>query len=110
MILVCSIFFMSTPENPFFQISLPPEFYQYLDQRIARAVDAALKGPAQSKLFTRKEVCQRLAISLPTLSRYVKIGVIKSRRIGTRVLFSESDIQDALKKANLKDENLKIDI
>lgn len=54
------------------------------------------------KYYHRKEVAEVLGLSLPTLDRYSKLGLIKSRRIGNRVLFSEEDIQRALNEGPVK--------
>jgi excisionase family DNA binding protein len=47
--------------------------------------------------LTREEVSSRLHISLPTLNTYTKLGLIPAKRMGTRVLYLESDVQNALK-------------
>lgn len=49
-------------------------------------------------LFTRKETAKKLHITLPTLHKYDKDGLIKSVRIGRRVLYSETEILNALKE------------
>jgi excisionase family DNA binding protein len=49
------------------------------------------------KYLTRLEAAKLLQISLPTLHTYTKLGLIHAKRIGTRVLYSETDVQDALK-------------
>ena len=48
------------------------------------------------KLLTRKETALKLNVTLPTLTKYVKQGKIKSHRIGRRVLFKESDIINSI--------------
>jgi excisionase family DNA binding protein len=56
--------------------------------------------PAQEEsiiYLSRKEVCKLLKISLPTLSRYYKNGVIQGVRVGSRILFTHESIRDALK-------------
>jgi len=50
-----------------------------------------------TKFNTRKETADRLHISLPTLNEYTKKGIITGQRIGSRVLYSEEAIQEALK-------------
>ena len=49
------------------------------------------------KYLTRVEAAKALQISLPTLHSYTKLGLIPAKRIGTRVLYSEADLKDALK-------------
>jgi excisionase family DNA binding protein len=48
------------------------------------------------KYYSRKETAFLLSITLPTLSKYVKNGIINSHRIGNRVLFKVLDIENAL--------------
>ena len=49
-----------------------------------------------AKYLTRLEVCKALNISLPTLSRYSELGLIPAKRIGNRILYLQSDIEDSL--------------
>jgi excisionase family DNA binding protein len=49
------------------------------------------------KYLTRVEAAKVLHISLPTLHTYTKLGLIPAQRIGTRVLYPESELKDALK-------------
>ena len=51
------------------------------------------------KYLSREEVCKSLRISLPTLNTYTKRGIIKGVKVGSRVLYLASDIQEALKDA-----------
>jgi excisionase family DNA binding protein len=52
------------------------------------------------KYLSREEVCTILKITLPTLNTYTKKGIIKGSRIGTRVLYRNEDIQEALTDAS----------
>ena len=54
--------------------------------------------PVEMKFYTRKETCELLQISLSTLDTYVKKGAITCSRLGTRVRFSQDDIDKALAK------------
>lgn len=54
------------------------------------------------KLLTRNEVSEFLSISLPTLRSYVKRGLIKEYRIGSRVLYKSSEVLEALPATNRK--------
>lgn len=49
------------------------------------------------KYWTRKEAASLLKISLVTLNYYTKTGVLKGSRIGSRVLYADEDIQQAIK-------------
>lgn len=50
------------------------------------------------KLFTRKETAQKLHISLGTLDTYTKLELIKAEKIGHRVLYKKSEINEALRE------------
>ncbi len=73
-----------------------------LEKSIRQIVREELAGfqPTEPELrfYTRDEVCKLLKISLPTLGEYVKMGVIKGSRIGTRILFNELDIRNAARE------------
>lgn len=49
------------------------------------------------KFLTRQEVANLLKISLPTLNEYTRTGIIKGSRVGTRVLYDEASIKEAVK-------------
>jgi hypothetical protein len=44
------------------------------------------------KRYTRQQLCDRWAITLPTLNTYVNDGKVTPIRLGRRVLFAESEI------------------
>jgi predicted DNA-binding transcriptional regulator AlpA len=48
-------------------------------------------------LLSRREVVQLLKISIPSLHNYQKSGILKSYRIGKRVLFKKGEVLEALK-------------
>lgn len=51
---------------------------------------------------TRAEVRDTLGISYPTLDKFIRLGLIRSHRIGKRLYFTDSDIQAALKTIPVK--------
>jgi len=57
----------------------------------------------QESYLTRKEVAEKLRISLPTLHRATRKGFIKGYKISGRILFKLSEVEKALKEI----ENLK---
>lgn len=89
------------------QIYIIPES-EYLDSNIKTIREVireelelyknAKQVPSQqtTKYLTRKETAKLLRISLPTLGEYVKRGIIKSKKMGARVLFNENDIKEAI--------------
>ncbi len=59
------------------------------------------KTPVESKqleYISRKETAQRLGISLPTLNKNTKSGVIIGYRFGGKVMYKCEDIDGCLKK------------
>ena len=54
--------------------------------------------PTNSEYATRKDVCERLKISLSTLHYYTKDGILKGYRIGGRVLYKWIEVEDAIKQ------------
>jgi hypothetical protein len=54
--------------------------------------------PEKETYGTRKEVARELKISLPTLNDYTKKGIIKGYRIGDRVLYKWSEIEQAVQE------------
>lgn len=83
-----------------------------LEAMVTRVIDERLKliQPTiieQDKdksygLITRKEAAKRLRISLVTLDNWTKIGVIKARKVGTRLRYTDKDIEEALKNVCCK--------
>jgi excisionase family DNA binding protein len=95
---------MNTNETPVtpFTIQIPPEFYQDLDARIKKAVAEAISGNSkQGRFLTRKETCELLNISMPTLSRYISKKLIVAQRIGNRILIDESKLKQSLQDVKL---------
>lgn len=55
---------------------------------------------SKEKYLTRAEVARLLKISLPTLHRYTKDGILKSYRIVGKVRYKLQDVENALKERN----------
>lgn len=58
----------------------------------------AEKNASDTEFIDRVTTAKLLRISLPTLTKYVKKGLIPAHRIGTRILFKESEVKDSLKQ------------
>lgn len=55
----------------------------------------------ESEVFSRDEVCKRLKISKPTLSRHIKQGYLKpSFYVGRSPRFTQSTIEEYISKFN----------
>jgi excisionase family DNA binding protein len=76
----------------------PGELKQIVREAVLETMTVKNGTPAEMKYYTRYETCEILQISLSTLDTYVKKGAINCSRVGTRVLFSEEDIDRALAK------------
>jgi|WetSurMetagenome_2_1015567.scaffolds.fasta_scaffold00004_27 excisionase family DNA binding protein len=48
--------------------------------------------------LSRQEVADLLKISLPTLNEYTRTGIIQGSRIGSRVLYDETAVREAVKE------------
>lgn len=55
-----------------------------------------VRPKSDSKRLTRHETARRLRISLVTLTEWVNRGKIRAHKIGGRVLFRDSDVEEAL--------------
>ena len=52
---------------------------------------------AASGLYKRREAAKKLGVSLVTLDTWAKAGIIHSRKIGTRIYYTQKDMDEALK-------------
>ncbi len=66
---------------------------------LMECLDQQTKGKDYNILLSRQEVAQLLKISLPTLFNYQKSGILKSHRIGSRVLFNKGEVMEALQQS-----------
>lgn len=57
---------------------------------------AGVQPEPKTQYLTRAEAADMLHLTLPTLHAYTKSGVIKGRKVGRRVLYSEDDIKAAV--------------
>lgn len=78
-----------------------------LTKMITDAVNEAIKNikieptvQSNEELLTRKEVSDKLRISLVTLNDWTKKGMIQSYAIGGRILYKASEINSKLTKIN----------
>lgn len=71
-----------------------------LDEKLANITNFTPKldkDPREDELYKRKEAAIKLRISLPTLDAWTKAGLINARKIGTRVYYTDGDINKAIK-------------
>ena len=73
-----------------------------LDEKLANVASPTIevnKNLGGEGLHRPKETAGKLGISLVTLDKWTKTGIITGRKIGTRVYYTIGDINNALKKS-----------
>lgn len=76
--------------------------FESIEQKLAEIEGLILRlkeeipPPKKTSYLTRQEAAELLHLTLPTLHTYTQSGLITAKRIGTRVLYSETDLQNAL--------------
>lgn len=75
-------------------------FAPFIDVIVDRVSEKVLSATAKKepKYYTRKETADLLHITLPTLARLTKDGLITSKRVGSRILYEADAIDEAVKK------------
>jgi len=87
------------------EIDLPPSVLEKLEATITAAInktiDSRLKEINQAPIkLSRSEAAKMLRISLVTIDKYEREGVLKSQRFGRRVLYDLKDINNFLNQMN----------
>ena len=74
------------------------ELLEMIGRLIDEKVGQNYKVPIvqQSKFISRKEVASLLKISLPTLNEWSKLGMLKSYKMGNRVLYNQEEVLNAI--------------
>lgn len=75
-------------------------FAPFIDVIVNRVTESVLTATAKKepKFYTRKETADLLHVTLPTLARLTKDGLITCKRVGTRVLYESNAIDEAVKQ------------
>jgi len=73
------------------------EFSETLRLIVREEISAIQTKELTPRFLSRQEVANLLKISLPTLNEYTRTGIIKGSRIGSRILYAESDIKESVK-------------
>ena len=73
-----------------------------LADTIADKVIAKIKAEESNKpkYYTRKELCEILHVTNPTVIEMVKRGEIREKKIGGRILYDAAEIDEAVKEAH----------
>lgn len=73
------------------------ELLEKIEQIIDRRLEMLKPQKAgTTEYITRKEVAEILKVTLPTLHDWTKLGWLKSYKIGTRVLYKRSEVDEAI--------------
>lgn len=59
-----------------------------------------LKPPIQDQWLTRKETAMLLSVSYVTLNSWSKSGILTVYKIGNRVRYKKSEVENAIVKVN----------
>lgn len=69
-----------------------------IERMVNRAVDARMKAfydslrRRDSVLIKRKDAAAMLGVSLPTIDKYGRYGILHPRHVGGRVFYEESEL------------------
>jgi excisionase family DNA binding protein len=80
------------------------ELKQFIQEEVRKTVKEYL-GDINPEYYTREEAANKLAISLVSLDKYIKAGIIKAVRFGRNVRILSNDLKAAMKE--LKSNNRK---
>lgn len=86
-----------TTNSTLIQNVTPEEFSETLRLIVREEISAIQTKELTPRFLTRQEVANLLKISLPTLNEYTRTGIIKGSRIGSRILYDEISIKEAVK-------------
>ena len=72
-------------------------------EAVAERVIAKLKAEDSNKpkYYTRKELCEMLHVTTPTVIELVKRGEIREKRIGGRILYDAAEIDKAVQEQKI---------
>lgn len=71
-----------------------------IDEIVDRVSERVLSITAKKepKFYTRKETAKILHVTLPTLARITKDGLLVAKHVGSRILYEADAIDEAVKK------------
>jgi excisionase family DNA binding protein len=86
-----------TTNSTLIQNLTPEELSETLRSVIREELSLLKPKETAPRYLSRQEVSNLLKISLPTLNQYTRTGVIKGSRVGSRVLYDEEAVKEAVK-------------
>lgn len=80
--------------------ALMPILNPFIDIIVDRVSERVISATMQKepKFYSRKETAQLLHVTLPTLARLTKDGLITAKEVGRRVLYEAEAIDAAVKE------------
>lgn len=73
------------------------ELQSFIASAIEKKLQVLTKNePVNSGYLTRQETAKLLRISYPTLSELTRNGTLKGYRIGSRILYRQSEVENSL--------------
>ena len=72
-------------------------FIDIIVERVAERV-LSIAETKEPKFYSRKETAQLLHVTLPTLARLTKDGLITAKKVGSRILYEAGAIDEAVKE------------
>lgn len=72
------------------------ELFSKLRELISEELAKRLQPEIPQVYMTKKEACEKLRLSLPTLGRLTTDGTLKGYRVGRRVLYRADEVEQAL--------------
>ncbi|WOG21075.1 helix-turn-helix domain-containing protein [Bacteroides thetaiotaomicron] len=75
-------------------------FSPFIDEIVNRVSEKVLAATTKKepKFYTRKETAKILHVTLPTLARLTKDGLLVSKHVGNRILYEAEAIDEAVKQ------------
>lgn len=91
---------MNTGLNQMQMEVLMPILNPFIDIIVERVSERVLSATMkkEQRFYGRKETAQLLHVTLPTLARLTKDGLITAKKIGSRVLYEAEAIDNAVKE------------
>lgn len=79
---------------------LMPILNPFIDIIVERVSERVLSVTTQKepKFYSRKETAQLLHVTLPTLARLTKDGLIMAKKVGSRILYDAEAIDEAVRE------------
>ena len=91
---------MNTGINQIQMAVLMPILNPFIDVIVERVSEKILSATTKKepRYYTRSETAQLLHVTLPTLARLTKDGLITAKKVGSRILYDAEAIDEAVRE------------